>query len=441
MVQVQILSKVLETKDISLLEDNLLTSEYFTEYKDEMEFIQSHYEKYDNVPDKATFLNKFPTFEFVEVTESDEYLVDTIREEFLYYRYVPVVNKVAEILKDNANAAAEYMMHAMKDLEPNYSVSGVDIIADAQNRYNEYLERKNHQDNWYLTTGFKELDDIMHGLQCGEEFVVIVARTNQGKSWILEKMCTHIWQLGFNVGYISPEMGATSIGYRFDTLLKHFSNKDLVWGKDGFDEAEYQEYISKLTDNEHRFMVSTPLDFQRSITVTKLKNYIKKFKLNMLAIDGITYLTDERYRKGDNKTTSLTNISEDLMSLSIEMKIPIVVVAQANRGAISNNAEDDGAPELETIRDSDGIAFNASKVISLRQLKGGVLRLEVKKQRFGSVGDKLDYTWDINTGEFTYLPEGAESTRHNHNDTEDEEERPVRRRKKKSSEEGHKEAF
>ena len=58
---------------------------------------------------------------------------------------------------------------------------------------------------------------------------------------------------------------------------------------------------------------------------------MQKNKLDILGIDGITYLTDERYKKGDNRTTMLTNISEDLISLSIELKIPIIVVVQSNR--------------------------------------------------------------------------------------------------------------
>ena len=61
-------------------------------------------------------------------------------------------------------------------------------------------------------------------------------------------------------------------------------------------------------------------------------------------------------------------------------------------------------PELESIRDSDGIAMNATKVISMRQTKEGVLKLEVKKNRYGAVGGKLAYSWDIDTGTFTYLP-------------------------------------
>lgn len=403
MVALQILSKVIASKDMSIIEDNLLTQDYFVEYNDEYEFIKKHYEDYGNVPDKATFLAQFPDVELVEVSESDQYLVDSIREEYLYYKSIPVVQEIANLLKTDANAAAEYMIHAVKELEPNYQLGGLDIVAQAQERYNEFLERKNNQSKWFFTTGFEELDEITHGLQKGEEFVVLVARINQGKSWVLEKICTHIWQIGFNVGYISPEMGATNIGYRFDTLYNHFSNRDLVWGNKQFDEKKYGEYIQELSQNEHKFIVATPIEFQRKITVTKLRNWVKKYKLDMIAIDGITYLTDERFKRGNTKAETLTNIGEDLMSLSMELKIPIVVVVQANRGAI-NRDDEEGTPELETIKDSDGIGANASQVIALRQLKNSVLRMDIKKQRNGKVGGRLDYAWDIDKGDFVFIP-------------------------------------
>jgi hypothetical protein len=115
-------------------------------------------------------------------------------------------------------------------------------------------------------------------------------------------------------------------------------------------------------------------------------------------IDGISYLTDERMRRGDNRTSQLTNISEDLMDLSIELKVPIIVVAQYNR----EGAKDDEAPGLENIRDSDGIAYNCSVAISARQ-KDSKMELNVRKNRNGVTGDKLSYLWDIDTGNFTFV--------------------------------------
>lgn len=410
MVDLQILNIVLENHDYSIIENNQLTEEYFLEYEDEYKFIADHFKTYGVVPDKTTFLEKFPEFDFIEVNEPENYLIDTIREEYLYYKSVPVVQKIAKLLKTDANAATEYMLQAMKDLQPNYNIGGIDIISQADKRYQEFLNRRDNQDQWFFTTGFPELDDIIHGIQRGEELFTIFARTNQGKSWILEKICTHIWEIGFNVGYISPEMGALSVGYRFDTLYNNFSNKDLMWGNKEFDDKEYKEYIDKLKQKKNKFIVATPNDFDRKITVTKLKNFIKQNKLDVIAIDGITYLSDERGKRGDNKTTSLTNISEDLMSLSMELGVPVLVVVQANRsGVVDKDSED--TPELESIRDSDGISHNSSVVLSIRQSADGTLTMQVKKQRNGRVGDKIQYQWSPNIGEFIPLSGASVETK------------------------------
>lgn len=397
-VQIQILSKIINTNDYSIIENNFLTEEYFDGFLNEYNFIKKHIAQYGNVPDKTTFLANFPNFEFTEVKESDKYLVDTIREERLFSKLVPVIQKSAELSNTDSNEAVKYLLASVKELEPNYNLGGTDIISQAQERYEEYVKRKNNQDASFFTCGFEELDDITHGIQRGEELYVIFARTNQGKSWIVEKMCTHVWQLGYNVGYISPEMTANSIGYRFDTLYNNFSNKALMWGKGDLSQEEYEQYIKNLTEKQNKFIVATPLDFDKKITVTKLKNWVQQYKLDMIAVDGITYMTDERYKRGDNKTTTLTNISEDLMSLSVELHIPILVVVQANR-------ENTDAPELENIRDSDGISHNASKVLSIKQIKdSNVVELCVKKQRFGIVNQTLRYHWDIDLGKFTFVP-------------------------------------
>lgn len=403
MVTLQILSKILQSHSNEIVEENFLTEEYFSGYENEFNFIQEHVHTYGNVPDVPTFLSKFPEIELVEVNESDRYLVDTIREEHLFQQSVPVLQTMSGLLKTDSNAAVSYMVSKLAELQPNYSLGGVDIISQATKRFDQFKDRKDNKKNAFFESGFKELDEITHGIQREEELLVIVARTNQGKSWVLEKMCVHVWQTGYNVGYVSPEMSGNSIGFRFDTLFNHISNKSLMWGSDDIDENEYKEYITKLQEHTNKFMVAQPKDFGNEITVTKLKNWVRKFGLDLLAIDGITYIMDERGKKNDNKTTALTNVSEDLMSLSVELGIPVVIVVQANRSGVVGN-EDAGTPELESIRDSDGIAHNASKVLSIQQKKNGVLEMGIKKQRFGAVGGKLNYTWDINAGEFTFIP-------------------------------------
>lgn len=406
MISLQIINKILQTQDIQLIRNHGLTAEHFPGYENEFTFIVEHFEKYGKVPDRATFIGRFRDFELIDVGESDPYLLDQLHEQHLYYQSVAVVQQVAELLKADANQAVEYLQAQIKTLQVEYQSSGTDIIQGAEVRHATYMEKLSGAKPWYITTGFEELDTLIHGWSKGEELAVIFARTGQGKSWVLAKTLSHAWSIGNRVGYISPEMSPTKIGYRFDTLLNHFSNKNLVWGKE---EPNYKEYIDSLKARETPFIVATPQDFQKRITLAKLRQFCLVNKLDVLGIDGITYLQDERAHRGDTKTITLTNISEDLMSLSIELGIPILIVVQSNRGGVKEEGED-GTPDLENIRDSDGIAQNATKVIALRQTGAG-LEFGLKKHRDGVSGGKLIYYWDIDRGEFSYIPSGDDGVK------------------------------
>lgn len=399
MISLQILNKILVTKDASILDRYALTEDYFPGYEQEYRFIKQHLDTYQKVPDEATFVDKFPEFELIDVHESDEYLVNTIREENLYYRSVDVVQNVADKLKVNADDAVAYLLKQVETLKPSQVITGVDIIANAKERFDVYKNKQNAEVPAYIPTGFKELDDLLGGWAKGEEFVVFFARTGQGKSWMLISAMATAWSQNYRVGYISPEMSPVKTGYRLDTILKNFSNKALVRGNDV---DGYEQYINTLSSSTTPFLVATPKDFQKNITVSKLRSFCINNQLDVLAIDGITYLRDERRQRGDNKTTMLTNISEDLMALSCELEIPILTVVQSNREGVKVNGEA-GVPELENIRDSDGIAHNATKVISIKQ-DAGCLQMAIKKHRDGEMGGIVNYTWNIDRGEFKYMP-------------------------------------
>lgn len=400
MIALQILNKVVQTGDIQIIKMNDLDVDYFPGYEEEYEYIVRHFDKYGNVPQQSTFLNKFRNFELETITESDDYLLDAVSEEKLYADMVEMLQDSADILTMDSRDALEFVRGKLTGLNSDRSFKAVDIIQDAEERYVEYLDKKKQPDGWAIPTGFKELDKIISGFQRGEEYVVIFARTGQGKSWVLAKMMVNAWMRGNRVGYISPEMSASKIGYRFDTLYKNFSNRALVRG---YDQETYKPYIEELQKKDTPFLVATPHDFQKKITISKLRSFVKANKLDILAVDGITYMTDERYQRGDSKTTMLTNISEDLLSLSNELKIPVVVVVQSNRGGVKDKTTE-GTPDIENIRDSDGISHNATKIISLRHKRGEGLEMGIKKHRDGEDGGKLLYQWEIDRGEFLYIP-------------------------------------
>ena len=163
MVVLQTLNKIIKTSNYNIVLNNNLSKEMFLNYEDEFEYIDNFYKQYGKVPDKETFLNQFPEFNLIEVTESDNYLIDKINEEYLYFKTVPVVQEVAEKLKVNSDEAVEYLLQEIPKLTSLQKTEGIDIIQNADKRYNEYQEKLNGKDLQYITTGFEELDTIFKG--------------------------------------------------------------------------------------------------------------------------------------------------------------------------------------------------------------------------------------------------------------------------------------
>jgi replicative DNA helicase len=422
MVELQIISKILREQSDDIAVRNNLTDEYFDEYKEEWAFIKSHKEEYNKIPDVETFLDKFPDFELLTVNESEEYLINTFNEEYVYRQSLPILNQLSDLMQSDSYAAVDYLKTHISDLQIPSQAVGTNIIAQAKERLEEYKNVSDDSDAYYIPTGFEELDDIIGGWHRGEELAVFFARTGMGKTWVVMKTLEHGWKMNNRIALLEPEMTANKVGYRFDTLHKHISNRALLRGEDV---VGYERYINELSESEVPIVVLHPRkDFQRKVTVSKLRSYCEAQKMDMLVIDGISYMTDERKERGDNKTTQLTHISEDLMDLSIDLGIPVIIVVQANR---EGAREDD--LQLENIRDSDGIAYNASIVISVQQ-KDSQLVLTPLKSRNSAFGSKLAYLWDIDTGMFTYIPSGdddmyddteqAENLRNSYNDTSEE---------------------
>ena len=310
-----------------------------------------------------------------------------------------------ELFKKDAVRAKNEVAAALANLHPPRLTYGTNIIAQAQERYDRLVDTLASPNANKISTGLAELDvKLGGGLHMGEEFFVIFARTNNAKTWIAEKIAVSAWEAGNNVGFFSPEMTDISIGYRFDTLYKNFDNKGIQGNDINYNTDKYKSYIGNLVKNKTMFSVTDPTCFDREVTVSKLRKWILDLDLKLIVIDGLTYLKNERVNGHQPDHERLTDLSEDLMTLSNELKIPVIAVVQANReGARDANGDvSNDTPEIDTIRGSDGISHNASRVMSVRY-KDSTITLYLNKNRYGEVNVKLIYSYDINTGKFTYI--------------------------------------
>lgn len=409
MFEQSIISKLLEGGGLEVLHANSVTPEMFLTCGSEIAFILKHYEQYKQVPDKITFLSEFHDFQMLEVSENMDYLVYKLKEAYTYTKLVPIIQNAADRVREDSIEAIDYLKDQLSQLERAVPVSGnkdgYDIITNAKDRLAEYKKRCEVKGLIGIPTGIPKLDELTNGWLWGEELVVITGRTNVGKSWMAEYFATIAYNLGYKILFYSGEMSKEIIGFRFDTLNKHFSNSGLLNGAgtlgkkpdtDGgnYLEADYENYINQLSQKSG-FVVVTPDDFHgRKPNVDEIKELAIKHSADMIVVDQLSLMSDRR--KADIPRIAYGNISEDLFLMSKELKKPVLLLAQANREAVKNRKKGE-SPELHDLAESDLVGQNASRVLSLSVIDG-TLKIALKKNRYGLNNKEVLMIWDINTG-------------------------------------------
>lgn len=403
-IELQVISRILTSQsDFEI--DRLCEYDisYYDTYKNPITFILEHKMKYGNVPDIFTFNAKFPEIPIVEVKESTEYL----RVEMCKHRRLILLreafNKIKDLGADDVDSCWEYLENQCEIAASLDTSKPMDLVSDALDRAEQVLKYSNQK---RIPTGFPEIDKCMYGgLSTVEELLIIVARTNTGKSWICTKMMESAQKNGFPVLYYSPEMQASYLGTRFDTWRSHFKNSDLFLGK--YDEM-YMKYLKELSKTGTSAFVLEDKDVSNGIvSITNVEAMVKRYGIKLLIIDGLSYMTD--IRKASNDSERYRNICNDLFRISKKYGCAVVVAMQANRE--SKETKDEKGlpfPGLDNIEGSDHPARIATQVFAVRQIfEKKVLDIRMEKARNANNQKPVfSYSWDPNTGNVQYLSEG-----------------------------------
>lgn len=395
-VETQTINRILKDRSLDIISKEGIELSYFLSNRDEINFIVSHKEQYGVVPDIFTFSNKFKEFPVFDVQESPTYLADKLREATLFQRVVPIVNNFRNKMQKDSVEATEYIMGAIQDVRASIQFNksvGTDIVSCAKERYQDYQNRVSAGGLLGITTGIPELDSATFGW-LPEDHVVLFARTNEGKSWMAEYLAVQAWKSGKKVLYYAGEMSALMMGYRFDTLYKNISNTAMLMGNEELQD-EYLEYIYKLSEGSG-FHVVTPSDFGgKKPTIPQIESLAEEMGIDIVFLDQLSLLDDGK--QSDNKTTRYANISQDIMLASKRLQIPFITVAQANREAEKDKKAKEDAPQLHHVEYSDALVQDATRVVSMKY-DSGILKLSLKKNRFGGRNVDVLLKWDIDKG-------------------------------------------
>lgn len=390
MVEVQVINKILKSKDIkSWIEYGLTVSDFF-QYPDELKFIFDHFSEYKEVPDSLTFVDKFPEFTICEVSDSDESLMKRVKEEVLARQMMPAMKDMASKINDHLSYDAfDDMVNFMQSTRPYSTTTGTDYIS-------LFKESLISPPTSYISTSFDEIDRFLGGgIDTDDGFVSILGGTGIGKSWILCKIAADLYKKGKRVLFLSMELSQKVIADRITSLLTHMPYEDI---RDRL--FRNRDSMAYDVTSDGSLIISDTIMID-TYTMERIYQLVLINKPDVVIIDDISYIQSDK----ETLYEQLKDTGLSLRNLSISNKMPIITSLQLNR---------DGGK-----KGSDATVYDVSGSIAIPQISAITIMisssdddkvtLKILKHRQGSgTGKSATYTIDKYMAVYRYTPTADE---------------------------------
>ena len=244
----------------------------------------------------------------------------------------------AEILKIQTTASID-KIHDMESL----MVQALNRIDDAQNREVEIG----------LKLGLPTLDNFMQVF--GSKLIVLAGRPGMGKTALALSMARSLAERGTRVGFLSIEMDKESLA---DRMLGHIANINplLFYARESLN----KKAIDTLSESAG-YLATLPLFVDDSeCTIRDVERKCRKFKKMGCEIVFIDQLSKIRGRPGQTKFEQYSDNCSAIALIKKELRIPIVLLCQINRGAEQRK---DARPEMSDLKQTGMIEEDADMVL------------------------------------------------------------------------------
>ncbi|EKU99673.1 replicative DNA helicase [Leptolyngbya sp. PCC 7375] len=240
--------------------------------------------------------------------------------------------------------------------------AGASIAEVGCELFTEIEERSLNEAPLGISTGFADLDEMLGGGFQDGDLIVPIGRAAMGKTaWTLN-VAKNIAESGVEVVFFSLEMDKKRLSYRILSLLSGISSQRLRAGKVSTHEWESLGHAtSKLTGLPiHLFDVS---DLGGAPTTESLKECLDTISVEpkVIFIDYLQ-LMGSTLRDDTSEATKLGQVSRGLKFIAGERKVPVVALAQVNRGVEARSGK---RPMMSDIRSSGSIEQDADIVLGL----------------------------------------------------------------------------
>ena len=180
------------------------------------------------------------------------------------------------------------------------------------------------------------------------DFVLVAARTNVGKSWMLLMAAIDAVQQGWDVVFYSLEMEPEDQAKRLQQVL------------------QVKDAPAWLKKQSGRLHVISQSENQNGFTATDLVRRVEQGSRTLVIIDYGELLRPESGGRATENWNKSAEISQALQNVAKYIKVPVIAAVQDNRGAVGQGSK----AGVETLSGSDYWGRHADTALRLRDETG-----------------------------------------------------------------------
>lgn len=266
-------------------------------------------------------------------------------------------SEVTEVLDD----AEKRILSVVKERQTSDFIHIRDAIDLAQKNLEDLA--KGNKDITGIPTGFIDLDKATAGLHAGE-MIIIAARPGMGKTaFALNIAVNAAMSTNKAIAIFNLEMPAEQLVNRMRSAVGQVDGHKIQTGKLNHDDwKRINEANSQLAETNIQIVDDA------SITAAEIKAKCrtlanKEEGLGLVIIDYLQLVTSGG-RRPDSRQQEVSDISRSLKTMAMELKVPVIALAQLSRNA---EKRENNQPMLSDLRESGSIEQDADMVLFINR--------------------------------------------------------------------------
>jgi replicative DNA helicase len=330
-----------------------------------------------------------------------EAYAEIIRQRSITRKLIKTNSEISELINNPQGQdglalldKAESMIFALNDesSQDNDTMESMkSLIPKTMDRLHELSEKKGGLIG--ASTGFKDLDTKLQGIQDGD-LIVVAGRPSMGKTSLAMNLAENVLVDKSNKGAVlifSLEMPGESLTTRMLSGMSRLNQQNVRSG-------QLKDNELKLLLQEGERLKNLPLWIDDSSLLSPMELRAKARRLARQEEHGLSLIVVDYLQlmqlptSSENRVNQISEISRSLKSLAKELQVPVIALSQLNRAVEQRPSK---RPVMADLRDSGAIEQDADIILFIyreevyepeKEGVEGIAEIIIGKQRNGPIG-------------------------------------------------------